>query len=275
MHVWDLARRPQPWTADLPVLQRSFSLSDVRREQADAEVARVVLVQCVDDVEETKELLALSETDERVAGVVGWLDCDASRFADDLAQLRTGPGGGALVGLRHQLQLEIDKGWLDRATVRDSLRRLGDAGLAFDFVVSPEQLGQVADVVSSVPGGRFVLDHCGNPPLRDGDLREWRAQLAAVAAHPNVAVKLSGLATHGVWGATTAADIAPMVGHVLACFGPARTMFGSDWPVCLLGAGYDHVVALTEQVVRALTDAERDAVWSGTAEVWYRLTGGG
>jgi L-fuconolactonase len=275
LHVWDLARRPQPWTADLPVLQRSFSLSDVRREQEGAEVARVVLVQCLDDVEETRELLALSAADERVAGVVGWLDLDSPRFPQDLAELGAGPGGEQLVGLRHQLQVEPDKSWLDRTAVRSALRHLGEESFTYDLVVSSEQLEHVARVIAAVPGTRFVLDHCGNPPLRDGDLREWRAQLAAVAAHPNVAVKLSGLATHGAWGSTTAEDLAPVVDHLLACFGPGRTMFGSDWPVCLLGASYRHVMTLTEQVIRGLTDAERDAVWSGTAEVWYGLSHAG
>jgi L-fuconolactonase len=275
LHVWDLARRSQPWTADLPLLQRSFSLADVREEQEDAAIGRVVLVQCLDDVAETRELLGLAALDERVAGVVGWLDLDAARFPQDLAELRAGPGGDRLVGLRHQLQVEPDKSWLDRTAVRSALRHLGDATLTFDLVVSSEQLEQVDRVVAAVPGLRFVLDHCGNPALRDGDLQEWRAHLAAVAAHPNVAVKLSALATHGVWGATTAADLAPVVDHLLACFGPGRTMFGSDWPVCLLGAGYREVVSLTEQVIRGLTVAERDAVWSDTSEVWYGLTHAG
>jgi L-fuconolactonase len=271
LHVWDLARRPQPWTANLPLLQRSFSLAHVRREQEGGAIGRVVLVQCLDDVAETRELLGLAALDERVAGVVGWLDLDAARFPHDLAELRAGSGGEWLVGLRHQLQAEPDKSWLDRTAVRSALRHLGDESLTFDLVVSSEQLEQVARVVGAVPGLRFVLDHCGNPPLRDGDVQEWRAQLAAVAAHPNAAVKLSGLATHGAMGATTAADLAPVVDHVLACFGPDRSMFGSDWPVCLLGASYHHVVTLTEQVIRGLTDAERDAVWSGTSEVWYGL----
>jgi L-fuconolactonase len=275
VHVWDLAHRQQPWTVGLPVLQRSFGLADVRREQEAWGVERVVLVQCVADVEETVELLELAALDPHVAGVVGWLDLDDPRFADRLAALRGGTGGVALVGLRHQLQVEPDKGWLDRPAVRDGLRVLGDANMTFDLVVSAEQLSQVAVVLDAVPEARFVLDHCGNPPLRAGDLPQWRTDLTAVAAHPNVAVKLSGLATHGVWGATTPADLAPVVEHVLARFGPDRTMFGSDWPVCLLGAGYGEVAELTEQVLSGLTGADREAVWSGTAEAWYGLSHAG
>jgi L-fuconolactonase len=52
-------------------------------------------------------------------------------------------------------------------------------------------------------------------------------------------------------------------------------MFGSDWPVCLLGAGYGEVAELTEQVLSGLTGADREAVWSGTAEAWYGLSHAG
>ena len=58
--------------------------------------------------------------------------------------------------------------------------------------------------------------------------------------------------------------------HVLAQFGPARTMFGSDWPVCLLAASYAEVVAAAAPVLDALTEAERAAVRGGTARAWYR-----
>ena len=270
--MWDLTRRPQPWTADVPVLQRSFSLSDVRQEQEDVEVARVVLVQCVDDVEETRELLALSTTDECVAGVVGWLKLDDPRFSDHLAELVSVPGGERLVGLRHQLQIEPDKGWLDRAPVRDSLRRLGDAGRC-STSSSPRSSSDRWPMSSpAVPEARFVLDHCGNPPLRDGGMQQWRSDLAAVADQLNVAVKLSGLATHGAWGLRRPQTSPRSSTTFSACFGPGRTMFGSDWPACLLGASYGHVVSLADEVISGSTDAERNAVWSGTADVWYGLT---
>ena len=254
------------------MLQRSFSLDDVRGDQAAADVVGTVLVQCVDDVDETSELLEIAAREPFVRGVVGWLDLDAASFADDLAALREAPGGDRLLGLRHQLQVEPDKGWLERAGVRRSLAVLGDAGLAYDVVVSPEQLRQVVATARELPGLRFVLDHCGNPPLRDGDLGGWRRDLAAVAALPNTAVKLSGLVTHGTWGAAGADEVRPVVDHVLGSFGPARTAFGSDWPVCRLSAPYEEVVALTEAVIADLSPEDRNLVWSGAATAWYGLT---
>jgi len=269
--VWDLARRPQPWTENLLPLQRSFGLDDVRAEQAAAGVGRTVLVQCVANVDETRELLVLAAQDPLVAGVVGWLDLDSAGFPDALGELRAGPGGDWLVGLRHQLQVEPDPEWLARGGVRRSLAVLGASGLAYDVVVSPEQLPLVLRTVAELPDLSVVLDHGGNPPVRTGSLAVWRRDVAALAALGNVAVKLSGLATHGVWGATTAADLAPVAEHLLARFGPERTMFGSDWPVCLLGSGYTEVVNLAEALVEPLTDADRALVWERSAANWYGL----
>jgi L-fuconolactonase len=84
LHVWDLERRPQPWTDDLPLLRRSFELDDVRHDQKAADVAGSVLVQCVAAVDETRELLELAGADAAVVGVVGWLDLDHPGYADAL-----------------------------------------------------------------------------------------------------------------------------------------------------------------------------------------------
>jgi L-fuconolactonase len=31
-HVWDLADRPQPWTTDIPQLNKSFTIDELRPE---------------------------------------------------------------------------------------------------------------------------------------------------------------------------------------------------------------------------------------------------
>lgn len=48
-------------------------------------------------------------------------------------------------------------------------------------------------------------------------------------------------------------------------------MFGSDWPVCLLAASYEEVVAVAEELTTGLTEGERSEVFGGTAARAYRL----
>jgi L-fuconolactonase len=81
---------------------------------------------------------------------------------------------------------------------------------------------------------------------------------------------VSGLVTEADWATWTQADLAPVIDHVLACFGAGRTMAGSDWPVCLLAADYATVQATLDPALSRLDAAGRDAVLGGSAARWYR-----
>ena len=48
-------------------------------------------------------------------------------------------------------------------------------------------------------------------------------------------------------------------------------MWGSDWPVCLLAATYEDVLSVAESFVAAMSAAERDEIFGGTALRWYSL----
>jgi L-fuconolactonase len=271
VHLWDLTTRPQPWTEQFPALQRSFLLRDLEQELDYHGVDTAVVVQAGDTTGETLDLLALAATSPRLAGVVGWADLGSRDVAGAVAALRAAPGGGRLVGVRHQLQAEPDPLYLARPGVRDGLTAVAAAGLAYDVVVSPGQLPLIVDTAAALPDVRFVLDHAGKPPIASGDLRAWRADLARLAALPNTAVKLSGLVNEADSARWTQADLAPVIDHVLACFGAERTMAGSDWPVCLLAADYGTVRSTLAAALARLDGAGQAAVLGGTVARWYRI----
>ena len=88
--------------------------------------------------------------------------------------------------------------------------------------------------------------------------------------------KLSGMVTEADWASWTVADLRPYAATALEAFGPARLMFGSDWPVCLLAASYREVAgAATELLAGGLSAAEREQVLGGTDARAYRLAGPG
>jgi L-fuconolactonase len=269
VHLWDLAVRPQPWADPFPALHRSFLPADLRAVLADNEVDAAIVVQAGDTHGETLDLLALAMSDPVLAGVVGWVDLSDPDVAGQLARLRAAPGGDRLVGIRHQLQLEPDRGWLGRPTVRAGLAQLAEHGLCFDIVVSPDQLALVIDTVVARPDTRFVLDHAGKPAIAGGDLTTWRDDLARLARLPNVAVKLSGLVTEADWAGWRQDQLDPVIAHVLDCFGPDRVMAGSDWPVCLLAADYRTVRGTLRSALADLSAGARRDVLGGTAGRWY------
>ena len=271
-HVWDLAVRDQPWLAgdEMAAIRRNFSADDLRPAAAAAGVTATVLVQTVTVAAETPEMLALAAGDPLIRAVVGWTDLTARDVADQLARLVEAPGGDHLAGLRHQVQEEPDPGWLRRPDVIAGLRAVADAGLAYDLILRPHQLAAATYAAQSVPQLSFVLDHGGKPPTAAGALEPWAAAVRALAACPNVTCKLSGLVTVAAPGAPPAA-LRPVADVILGAFGANRVMFGSDWPVCLLASDYPGVMELARTLTAGLSEAERAAVFAGTAARVYRI----
>ncbi|MFG3186637.1 amidohydrolase family protein [Streptomyces nigra] len=269
-HVWDLSVRDQDWITgpELAPLRRDFGLDDLLPEARAAGVGRTVVVQTVTVPEETPELLALAERHEPVAGVVGWTDLTRPDVAAELARLRELPGGRYLKGIRHQVQGEPDPGWLLRPDVRRGLTALEEAGLVHDLVVLPHQLPACVEAAARHPGLTFVLDHLGKPPIASGAREPWESAVRALAALPNTVCKLSGMVTEADHARWTVEDLRPYADTVLDAFGPARLMYGSDWPVCTLAASYGQVL----DAARALTGpADRSQIFERTAVRVYGL----
>jgi L-fuconolactonase len=272
-HLWDLGVRDLDWITGpaLSPLRRDFLLADYG-PVADANgVAASIVVQTVTAPGETPELLALAAASDLIAGVVGWADLTDPGIADRIAALTELPGGAKLVGLRHQIQSEPDPDWLTRPGVLRGLAAVADAGLVYDLVITAGQLPAAARAAAAVPGLRFVLDHLGKPPIASGRTEPWKADLQRLAALPNTVGKLSGLVTEADWDRWQVADLRPYTDAALDAFGPARLMFGSDWPVCTLAASYADVVGAAHDLIAGLSLAERAAVFSGTATATYGL----
>ena len=111
------------------------------------------------------------------------------------------PGGGKLVGLRHQVQSEPDPDWLARPDVLRGLAAVADAGLVYDLVITAGQLAPRPGPRPQCPDLRFVLDHLGKPPVASGRTEPWAQDLRRLAALPNTVAKLSGLVTEADWHA--------------------------------------------------------------------------
>jgi L-fuconolactonase len=120
-----------------------------------------------------------------------------------------------------------------------------------------------------------VIDHLAKPPIRDDGaaLAAWEAAIRPLGGEPNVAAKVSGLVTEADWAAWTPDDLAGPIAVAVATFGAERLLFGSDWPVCLLAASYDGVVAAAEDGLRraGLDAVDLARVFGGNAVDVYRL----
>ncbi|KAA2266612.1 amidohydrolase family protein [Solihabitans fulvus] len=271
-HLWDLSARPQDWLdgPELTLIRRDFGLADLRAATGSAGVDATVLVQVLNDFDETVDFLALAGKSDLIAGVVGWVDLTASDVAEQLDRLRSGPGGDRLVSIRHLVQSEPDPDWLTRPDVLAGLRAVRDAGLAYDVLTRPHQLPAAVAAARAVPDLVFVLNHLSKPDIASRLLGPWATQLAALAAEPNVVAKVSGLVTE-IGPQWTVEELWPYVDVALEVFGPRRLMAGTDWPVCLLAASYEDVLGAASQLCAGLSAGERDQIFGATAARVYRL----
>jgi len=270
-HMWDLDLTPQVWLDDsMGPINRSFFHDDLDSATA-GRVEKTVVVQTVSSEDETLLMLDIAAASPIVDGVVGWVDLTQPNVADRLAALKESSAGAFLRGIRHQVHDEADTDWLVRDDVRRGLAAVGAAGLVFDLLLRPQHLAVATETARALPDVSFVLDHIAKPQIAAGVLGTWAHDLAALAALPNVACKLSGLVTEADWESWTVDDLAPFAHAAIDAFGPERIMYGSDWPVCLLAASYDQMLEATEELLSRYSAHEREAMFAKTARQMYGL----
>jgi L-fuconolactonase len=274
-HLWDLGVRDQEWISGeaMWAIRRSFGVGDLRPLAEKAGIDATVVVQTVTVAEETPELLEIAADEALIGAVVGWVDLTSTTVAERLGELKAGPGGEFLRGIRHQVQGEADPRWLCRDDVRRGLRAVGEAGLVYELLTLPSQLEAAIETVTALSGVDFVLDHCSKPPIAAGELEPWASLVRDLARRPNVSCKLSGLVTEADWTQWTVADLRQYADVVLEAFGPARIMVGSDWPVCTLAGSYERVMTAAGELIGSLSPSERLAALDGTARRVYRMPG--
>jgi L-fuconolactonase len=266
-HFWDPATADYPWLTDeLAPIRKAFAPGDLAPVLEAHSIVGTVVVQTRSSLDETHALLATAAATPFVLGVVGWVDLTDADVSTVLAGL-----GDRLVGVRHQVHDEPDARWLLRPDVQRGLAAVGERGLVYDLLVRAAEMPAAQETVRRNPGMSFVVDHLAKPPLREGVTDAWSDGLAALAAFPNVACKLSGLVTEADWSSWRSDELIGVLRRALDWFGPDRCLFGSDWPVCLLAADYGAVLELVESAVSELADDERAAVLGGNALRIYGL----
>jgi predicted TIM-barrel fold metal-dependent hydrolase len=155
---------------------------------------------------------------------------------------------------------------------RTGLAALARLGLSWEFDGTPGSLLVGRDVARAHPELLVIIGHTGFPTRRDAEHRAWwQREMAAVAALPNVVVKVSGLAT--VNHAWTVDSLRPWVIDTIERFGTERVMFGTNWPVETLFSSYLEAVDAWRRIVAdaGSSRAEQEALLHGNAERWFRI----
>lgn len=265
-HVWRLDRGDYGWlTPDLPI-HRDYGLDDLRPLLGD--IQATVLVQAAPTEAETAFLLETAgASGGLVRGVVGWTALDAADAPQRIGQMARAP---LLKGLRPMLHELADPDWILQDAVQPAMAAMAEASLVFDALIRPLHLHVVPALAWRHPSLRVVIDHGAKPDIARGAFDDWAAGMTRVASETSAFCKLSGLVTEAAPG-WSLPDLAPYVGHLIDCFGPARLLWGSDWPVVDLAGGYAAWRHATLALLARLDAGQRDAILGGTAIACYGL----
>ena len=269
-HFWRYSAEQYPWIGPgMERLARDFLPADLAPLLEAGGIAGTVAVQARQSLEETRWLLELADGHGFIRGVVGWVDLRSTHVADQLARFAGHP---RFVGVRHVVQDEADPRFLLGEAFLHGLARVAEAGLVYDLLVLAPQLPAAAEMAALRPGQPFVLDHLAKPPIAAARLDPWRDDIRALARHPHVSCKLSGMVTEARLRQWRREDFLPYMETALEAFSPERLMFGSDWPVCTLSGEYAEVAGIVDDFLGRLAPAERAAIEGGTAARVYGLS---
>src|SRR5437773_10732507 len=174
-------------------------------------------------------------------------------------------------------------------TFRSGARVLAGMGLSFEAWLYFPQLLELADFAKAVPSLTIILNHIGGlirvGPYANRDdevLATWRRGIAAVAACPNVYLKLGGIGmprlgfdwyerTKPIGADELATSMAPLMTYCIEQFGPDRCMFESNFPVDKVSYSYNVLYNAFKRLSQGYAPSERAAMFHDTAVGVYAI----
>jgi predicted TIM-barrel fold metal-dependent hydrolase len=234
------------------------------------------------------------------AGIVGHANLLLGDDVRPVLEAEISAGQGRFRGIRHSSAWDADpnvahmyatrlKGLLLDATFRKGFANLAALGLSYDAWLFHPQIGELAELARAFPKTQIVLDHCGGPAgtgqyanRREEIFATWKASIREIAKCPNVAVKLGGLAMcllgydfHERAMPPSSDELAtawrPYIETCIEAFGPERAMFESNFPPDKGQCSYQVIFNAFKRIAVDYSEAEKTALFSGTAMKVYRL----
>ncbi len=172
---------------------------------------------------------------------------------------------------------------------RTGLDELGKRGMSFDAWLYHPQIGDLVELARAFPEQRIVFDHFGGPlgigpyeGRRAEIFAQWKRDVTELARHPNVVAKLGGLVMpingfdfHKAARPASSEEIVNATRdyylHMIDCFGPARCMFESNFPVDKSSCSYAVLWNAFKRLVSDFSESDKRDLFHDTAARTYGL----
>ena len=268
-HFWKFNPVRDSWITDeMSVIQKDFFPGDLKPVLQQNGFDGCVSVQANQSEEETNFLISLASEYDFIKGVVGWVDLQADDIEKKLAKYKASP---VVKGFRHVLQGEPQRDLMLTPNFKKGIVALQKHGFTYDILIFPDQIKFSEELVASFPGQKFVVDHIAKPYIKRKEIEQWKKDMESIAQHQNVYCKISGMVTEADWKGWKKDDFAPYLDVVVNAFGTDHILFGSDWPVCLVAASYEEMLAIVKDYFSSFSKEEQEQFFGMNAIRFYNL----
>ena len=267
-HFWKYNPVRDAWIDDsMEVIRRDFLPDDLKPILETNNLDGCIAVQADQSETETEFLLNCAKNNSFIKGVVGWVDLRAENIEERLAHYAKNT---LFKGVRHIVQSEPNDFMLGEK-FQNGIRKLQQFNLTYDILVFPTQLKAAIELVNKFPNQKFVVDHLAKPYIKDGKIKDWKADMYQLAQAQNVYCKVSGMVTEANLKDWKALEFKPYLDVIFEAFGVDRILYGSDWPVCLLAAEYQLQLNIVEEYISEFSEEEKEKVMGLNALHFYNI----
>lgn len=274
LHLWDENYLNYPKLSSMPMLNRSYLLSDLMEATKSLHLEAYVFVQsgCEESqsLAEVNWVTDLSKRDARIHGIIAHASLELGNEIRPYLEILK--NNHLVKGVRRLLILEKNDFCLQEKFL-EGVKLLSEFNFSFEIGIHADQLSSAIRMVEQCPQIKFVLEHLGNPSMATKELDVWQKRISELAAFPNVWCKISRLITEQTqnWSSE---DLKPYIFHTVKEFSYDRVMFGSDWPVVNIASSYAHWVHILYDLLihHGASENELKKIFYENAKRYYELS---
>jgi L-fuconolactonase len=281
LHIWDQTKLSYSAFEGHPLFGHPYHIEDYQRDCGSLDIEAMVFLECYADfwegggqyIEEIQFVESEAKRDPRIRGIVPMAPLEWGRKCEPILR-QMQEQHPTVKGIRRIVEFDKDPRALTLSeSFIEGVNLLAKFGWHFEINVNHTQMDIVREFVTRVPEVPLILDHCGKPGILEGAIDQFRDDMRFLAARPNMWIKLSDLpveADHQRW---TEAELRPFIAATLEHFGPGRTIFAGDYPICLQATTMTQWVDVLDRAFAdlGLSESETRAIYRGNANAFYRL----
>jgi L-fuconolactonase len=281
LHIWDQGRLRYSAFEGHPLFGHPYQIEDYRRDCGELDIEAMVFLECYADfwegggqyIDEIRYVEDSAKRDPRIRGIVPMAPLEWGRKAKPILD-EMKAHHPTVKGIRRIVEFDADPRAL---TLSDSfvegVNFLENYDWHFEINVNHTQMDIVHAFVERVQGVPLILDHCGKPGIKEGAIEQYRDDVKRLAKRKNLWIKLSDLPVEADLENWTEADLRPYIAATLETFGPDRTIFAGDYPICLQATTMTQWVQVLDRAFAdlGLSKTETRKIYRDNANAFYRL----